>query len=126
MAYLQRSAGLRIPRKATSILERTPDEKGNRSERDEIGAVPPREEQTCRQPWKQHEKLMLDVERPGKKTEYSHFSPADYLNVGLARREVQTSTWWAETHWARTLLEQMCHCRSQLCPGVAEKQALNT
>lgn len=125
MAYLQRSAGFRIPRKATSILERTPDEKGNRSERDEIGAVPPREEQTRRQPWKQHKKLVLDVERPGKKTEYSYFSP-DYLNVGLARWEVQTSTWWAETRCARTLLEQIRHCRSQLWPGIAEKQALNT
>ena len=84
MTYLQRSAGLRIARKVTITLEKTPDEKRNRSERDEIGQFPPREKQACRQPWKQHKKLVFDVERPGKKTEYSCFNPADHLNIGLA------------------------------------------
>lgn len=41
VAYLWKSAGLRIPRKATSTWEKTPEQKRNRLEHDEIGAVPP-------------------------------------------------------------------------------------
>lgn len=67
VTYFQRSAGFWI-REVTSTLEKTPDEKRNRSQRDEIGTVPHREKQAWRQPWKKHQTFAPDMERPVKKT----------------------------------------------------------
>lgn len=49
MTYFKRSAGFRI-REVTGTLEKTPGEKRNRSQCDEIGAVPCREKKVRRQP----------------------------------------------------------------------------
>lgn len=53
--------------------------------------LPPREEQACRQSWKQQKKHVLDVVIPGKKLGSSHLNPADHLNTHLAYKEAQIS-----------------------------------
>lgn len=67
MTHFWRSAGFRI-REVMSTLEKTPGEKRNRSQHDEIGAVPCREMQAWRQPQKQNQTFAPDMERPVKKT----------------------------------------------------------